>query len=128
MLTVIIDTNFWLLPFQFHIDIVEEIKKAVSGPCTLSYIDKTIDELEYLIEHGSPTERRAARLGFDILKQSSAIPIKTDKLLNVDQLIVNTVTGPDFAVATQDKELKAKIKAKNGRLIVMRQKKRIELI
>ena len=128
MLTIIVDTNFWLIPYQFHIDIIQAFKEDIGQPYELAIIDKTQYELQMLIDKGTPEERAAARIGFELLRRSNVIHIKTDKLLNVDQHIENTVHGPNFAVATQDKELKEKIRAKGGRLVVMRQKKRIELI
>jgi len=128
MLTIIIDTNFLMIPYQFHVDIFQEFKQMMEEPYELVIIDKTMDELKKLEEKGTPEERAAARFGFGLVERYKPRSIKTDKLLNVDQLIEEQVTGPQIAVATQDKELKEKILAKNGRLVIMRHKRYLELL
>ena len=67
---IILDTNFLLIPSQFNLDIFAEIERIVPGNCELFIIDKTIDELESLIQdkRQKVKDRQAAKLGLLLIK------------------------------------------------------------
>jgi len=128
MKTVILDTNFLLIPAQFKVDIFEEIERIMTTKYKIKIIDKTIGELKNIIEKQSLKHKSAARIALQLVKKYKMPEIKTDLSANVDRLIIETVNKESFIVATQDKELKRHLKSKKIPLIILRKKQFLELI
>jgi len=108
-----------MIPFQFKIDIISEINRICNFKYELKIIDKTLDELENL-------NKKEARAAIKLIKIREIKEIKTKKNKIVDDLILG-LTDKNIVVATQDKELKRRLKEKNIPLIVLRQKKYLKL-
>jgi len=126
MKKVILDTNFLMAVSQFGIDIFSEIERICDFRYKLYIIDKTVDELNKVIETNKGKHGRAAKLALSLLKSKGIEGIKTKEKGIVDKLILGIVDR-DFIVATQDKDLKSRLKKKNIRLITIRQKKYLRL-
>ena len=100
----------------------------VKGSGCFLGIDMVMDELEGLTAKGSGKDKAAAKLGLSLLKAKNVSVLKTEKHLNTDKMIVETAKSPDFVVATQDQDLKRALKENNVQIIVLRQKKHLELL
>lgn len=128
---IIIDTNFLLIPSQFKVDIFDEIERLMTEPYELYIIDKTVDELNNIMETQRGKDKAAAKLALGLLErypiQSLNTP-ETERHLNVDNLIVKRVKAGKYVVATQDMALKRRLGCHNAQLIVLRQKKFLMLI
>lgn len=107
---IILDTNFLMAISQFKIDIFNELKKF---PYKVYIIDKTIKELKIL----NNTHSKIA------LKLIKDIPIIKTKPGKTDNILIEL--SKDNIIATQDKELKKRLKAP---YLVIRQKKYLKLI
>ena len=125
MVRVIIDTNFLLLPHQYHIDIFSEIARIVDGKAELAIIDRTEDELAHLVQVGTMKDRTAAKLGAvfvrefkrqGTLKVLHTVPFLTK---SVDDAILRKAGRHDY-VATQDKALKETLKDAGVKVITLR--------
>ncbi len=127
MKKIILDTNFLLIPYQFRVDIFSEIKRIADFKYELCVIDKTVDELKKIIEKQKGKDRKAAILGLIMLEQKGAKLIKTKEKKDVDTLILNTAKK-GYIVATQDAELKRKLKKAGISHIVLKGKSHLELI
>jgi len=126
MKEVILDTNFLMAVSQFKVDIFSELKRICDFPYELFIIDKTINELESIIEEQKGKHKAAAKLALAIIKNKKIKKIKT-KEGTVDGLILG-IADKDTVVATQDMELKRKLRKKRVSLIVLRQKKYLVFI
>jgi len=125
MKRIIIDTNFLLIPAQFNIYIFDEIDKLCDFTYKLYIIDKTIDEINNIIETAKKaSDKNAAKLALKLIKAKDINIIYTAKDKSVDDLILETLKEGDI-VATQDKPLKTRIKNKK---IVLRQKKYLKVM
>ena len=111
---------------QFKVDIFSELKRICDFPYELFIIDKTINELESIIEEQKGKHKAAAKLALAIIKNKKIKKIKT-KEGTVDELILG-IADKDTVVATQDMELKRKLRKKRVSLIVLRQKKYLVFI
>jgi rRNA-processing protein FCF1 len=122
MQKILLDTNFLLIPFQFNVDIFAEIDRIILGSYKIYVLDKTIDELNSIIDDKEQKvrDRQAAKLGLQLIKAKKVSIIKT-KQGAVDDLIA---AQKDYIVATQDLGLKKRIK---GKKIVLRAKKKLIL-
>jgi len=115
---VILDTDFLINIAKYKIDLLEECRRVFYKPFRLMIIDKTIDELK-----GKPEEK----LVLQIIKRNNIEMIKTEKNKIVDDLIMENLKE-DIVIATQDKELKQRVKKKGLKTLLVRQKKYLELI
>jgi len=122
MKRIILDTNFLLIPIQFRVDIFEEIRRICDFRYQLHIVDKTIEELERIIEKEKTKDKAAARFALKLVKAKKIKKIKTKSDKYVDDIMVDLVKKEDI-VATQDMELKQKLRKKGITLIVLRQKK-----
>ncbi|MBT4334401.1 DNA-binding protein [archaeon] len=119
MKKIILDSNFLMIPFQFNIDIFEEIKRICNFNYELFIIDKTIEELENLKE-------KEAKLALQLIKTKNIQQVTTNKDKIVDDLILENLTE-NTIIATQDKGLKDRLKEKMIPMITLRQKKHLIL-
>lgn len=117
---VYIDTNFFLLPFQFNVDIIEEFRIRLPNHklVTTKFV---IRELKGLKNNKNSKTRLAASLGLKIA-QSNQIEIKDIPLKNgesVDEGLVRIAN----VLATNDIELRKKAKKNNLTIVYLRQKR-----
>jgi len=115
---IILDTNFLLIPYQFKVDIFEEIKKIIDSNYSLCILDKTIDELNKIMDEQKGKQKAAAKLALSLIKNKKLKKIKT-KDGYVDDLLIKQ----DAIIATQDKELINRLKEVKKKVIQLRQKK-----
>ena len=127
MKKILLDTNFLLIPAQFKVDIFSEIERICNFNYKLYILDKTIEELNNIIEKQRGKNKDAAKLALKLVKLKKINIIKTEETLTTDNLIIKKADKKEFIVATQDKFLKKQLKLKNTPLIVLRQKKRLLL-
>lgn len=124
---IILDTNFLLIPGTLKVDIFSEINRICNFKYTLHIVDKTLDELKKIIETQRGKYKSASNLALQLIKNKGVKTIKTKKDKLVDNLILDIAKKSKIIVATQDKELKKRLKAKNAGLIVLKQKKYLDL-
>lgn len=109
MQKIILDTSFILTALKFKIDFLSELNKLSDFNYELYVLDKTIDELK---------NKPLGKLAEELIKQKNIKIIRTDKG-KVDDLLLEQ----EGIIATQDMELKKLLKAKNKRIITIRQKR-----
>lgn len=117
---VLLDTNALLIPFQFQLDIYSEIKNLIPrvGIITLSLC---VDELR-------KKKLRAWKSVIDLGLQKGLKIIETLlKAGNVDSQILSYAVKHKCLVFTQDRVLRKKLLNASLRVIIMRQKKRLEV-
>lgn len=126
MKKIILDTNFLLIPLQFKLDIFSELKRICNFNYKLYVFSKTIDELKGIMEKQSVRHKKAAQFGLKLIKLKNIGILKSEQE-DVDSCILDSV-GKDIIVATQDAVLKRRLKSKGGSVIILRQKKYLQLI
>ncbi len=126
MKRIILDTNFLMLPGTVKLDIFSEIERILPEKHEICIMDKTLAELENIKKTQSGADKRAAQLAFGLIKAKGLKILASPQDRNVDQLILDTA-GREDLVATNDAALKQKLKEKGVPLIILRQKKYLEL-
>ncbi len=128
MKTIILDTNTLMAIGQFKLDIFSEIKKICDFSYQLNIVKGTIDELNKIIQEQSGKHKLNAKLALDIIKKKKIklLPGPNNKETVDDLLVKKAEKGA--IIATQDQALKKRIKAVEGKLLVIRQKKKVILI
>jgi rRNA-processing protein FCF1 len=125
MQKIVLDTNFLLIPFTLKVDIFQGIKLIMDDRYELYIIDKTIDELNIILNTKKGKTKQAAKFALELVKKNKLKKLKS-KTDYVDEAILGL--DKDYIVATQDKLLKQKLKKQARKLIVLRQKSHLILI
>jgi len=116
---IILDTNFLVAPFQFSFDLFDELERLYPFPEVYTIKDavqeaKSINQGEYK----------------DIIEQfldSQDIEIlETTGEGTVDDLLVQI--SDEYIIATNDKELKERIKDRGNPVIIIRGKNHLEVV
>ena len=123
---VVLDTNFLIIALEFRIDIFQELSRVLDVRFNVYILDKTINELEKLINKPK-VNQFTINLVKSFIKRKNIKILRTSRNGYVDDLILSLKPG-NLIVATQDKELKRKLKLKDIPIIIIRQKKYLELI
>ncbi len=123
---IIVDTNFLMVPYQFKVDIFSEFDRICNFNYKMLVFEQSIDELNKIIKNQSGKHKKAAEFALRLIKLKN-ISVSKSEQKDVDALILNSI-GKDTVVATQDRELKKELLKKGASVIILRQKKYLELV
>lgn len=121
---VVIDTNFFMVPFQFNVDIIDELEKALPSYKLTTPIF-VINELKGLKRNNKGKIRLNADLALK-LANSSDIEIKDISLEN-NETVDDALLRVSEVLATNDIELKKRARKKGITVAYLRQKKYIAI-
>jgi len=119
---VVIDTNFFMVPFQFNVDIITELEKSLPS-YTLTTPSFVINELKGLKKNNKGKVRLNANLALK-LANSSKVEIKDISLLE-NETVDDALLRVSEVLATNDIELKNRAKEKGITVAYLRQKRYI---
>jgi hypothetical protein len=119
---VVIDTNFFMVPFQFNVDIITELEKKLPS-YKLTTPSFVINELKGLKRNNKGKIRLNANLALK-LANSSKIEIKDISLLE-NETVDDALLRVSEVLATNDIELKNRAKDKGITVAYLRQKRYI---
>ena len=117
---VVIDTNFFMVPFQFNVDIIDELEKALPSYKLTTPIF-VINELKGLKRNNKGKIRLNADLALKLVN-SSNIEIKDISLEN-NETVDDALLRVSEVLATNDIELKKRARKKGITVAYLRQKK-----
>lgn len=121
---VVIDTNFFMVPFQFNVDIIDELEKVLPSYKLTTPIF-VINELKGLKRNNKCKIRLNADLALK-LANSSNIEIKDISLEN-NETVDDALLRVSEVLATNDIELKKRARKKGITVAYLRQKKYIAI-
>ena len=123
---VVIDTNFFMAPFQFNIDIIEELKKVLPS-YTLTTPKFVVSELEGVKNNKNKTIRTEASLALKIAQSDDVelMDVSTKKGETVDDALLRI--SDSRILATNDVELKNRAKDRSIKVAYIRQKRYIQV-
>ena len=119
---VVIDTNFFMVPFQFNVDIITELENKLPS-YTLTTPSFVINELKGLKNNNKGKVRLNANLALK-LANSSKVEIKDISLLE-NETVDDALLRVSEVLATNDIELKNRAKNKGITVAYLRQKRYI---
>ena len=119
---VVIDTNFFMVPFQFNVDIITELENTLPS-YKLTTPSFVINELKGLKKNNKGKTRLNANLALK-LANSSKVEIKDISLLE-NETVDDALLRVSEVLATNDIDLKNRAKNKGITVVYLRQKKYI---
>lgn len=121
---VILDSNFLMLPFQFNVDISDEISRILEGGFKIYVPQEILNELNYLsIKAEKQKDRKTAKMALEYAKRFETIAGGDG---DADEAIV-TLAGKDTIICTNDKALKNKLREIHVPVIYLRSKSKLEI-
>ena len=126
MRNIILDTNFLMIPLQFKVDIFSEIERICNFNYSLLVLEASVRELENIADTGKSKDKKIAVAALKLLKSKGIGIIKSEEKY-ADDVILRSA-DKDTIVATQDMALKRKLAQKRASIIILRQKKYLQLI
>ena len=126
MRRVILDSNFLFIPFQFKIDIFEELGSLI-GKLEPVVLSTTMEELERLSKKGSDKTRRSALSALKLTERCIVVNVERGPTETYDDVILRKAKEWNCAAATNDRELRRRLREELIPVIYLRQKQRLEL-
>jgi rRNA-processing protein FCF1 len=124
---VVLDANFFFIPSQFNLDIFEELANLLNQRFEPILLSATQKELQGLAETNSPKKQKQARLALRLAEKCSVVPAEKGVSETYDDVIVRVAAAWKSPVATNDRELKVRLRNLGVPVIFLRQKHRLEL-
>ena len=126
-LKIILDANFLFVPLQFKNDVFEGITRLLNQKFEPILLSPTRRELQKMVEIGSPQIRKQAAVALKLAEKCTVIDVKKRSEETNDDVILRVAVEWKSTVATNDRELRKKLRGRNIPVIFLRGKSRFEL-
>lgn len=120
---IIMDANFLMIPESHGVNIFSELDRIVDRKYELFVPEVVIGELENLKENGTPSERKAAKVGVELASKAKKIPSEKP----ADEEILRLAEKGNCAVATSDSNLRKRLREEGIPVIYLRQRTHLEI-
>lgn len=128
-ITILIDTNGFMIPVQFGIDIFSELRRL--GFSKFLTIPAVISELEKLSKTLKGNDRIAARVALQLSKQCEVPSDSVHRTVPekyADDIIVESAVKYSVCVLTNDADLRRKLMSCGVVVVSMRQTNRLDIV
>lgn len=125
MIRILLDTNFLLVPYQFKLDVFEEMRDVFEGEYSYVVPSGVVGELRKLGK-GRGREGAAARFGLKLLGMREHEEVESCG--NVDEWILGYAQKEKLVVATNDRALREKLKRKRVKVVSLISRARIGIV
>lgn len=125
--SVILDSNFLFVPGHFGIDIFEELQRLFEGPVRCVIPSPVVEELRLLGQEAKPKDRKMMEFALSL---SGRCEVAEENLLRgemVDDAILRLALRWRCPVATNDSQLRRRLRAVGIPVIYLRQRAYLEV-
>ncbi|MBA7515385.1 hypothetical protein ES705_07424 [subsurface metagenome] len=122
---IIIDSSMLMLPAEKKINLSYEFERLLPISFKVVVPEAVLDELKLLIKKGKPSIKQKANLALQLSKKYQTLESKTR--IEVDLEIERLAIEHEAIVATNDSELRLRLRRKGISVIAMYGKNRLEL-
>jgi len=119
---IVVDTNMLLIPYQYRVDIFREFERLLPG-LKIYTVPQVVKEVERLLYTGSLEERLAAKIATKLLERVEILEV--DPEVPTDRILLEL--SDDYIIATNDRELRRKIRERGGTIIFLRELNHLEV-
>jgi len=124
VIKVIFDANFLFIPFQFKIDIFDELE-ALIGRFEPIILSTTLKELESLSKKRKVKIRNQALAALDLTKKCKIIDMEKNLEESFDDVVLRVAKKWGCPVATNDRTLRKRLREADVAVIFLRQRSRL---
>jgi rRNA-processing protein FCF1 len=124
---IILDSNFLLVPFQFGVNIFEAIEDLLDRNIEFIVLPQILEEVKRIAD-GMDDDSRGARLALKLIgERCKVLDLEGIEGLDVDESIVRAAVKLGAAVATNDRELRRKLRSKGIPTIFLRERSHLDI-
>jgi len=123
---VILDSNFLMIPFQFNLDIFQEIEYLLQKKVDFVVPSAVKNELTVISSRGGEGAPEAS-LALQLASRCRVVEVNLDQGETVDDAIVKASRKLGAVVATTDIELKKRLRDINVPVVYLREKSKLEI-
>ncbi len=127
-LKIILDSNFLFIPIQFKIDIFENITSLLNQRFEPILLSTTYQELQGMIQKGPSTLRKQATMALKLAEKCHVVDVEKSREETNDDVILRVATLWKSPVATNDRELRKRLRDRYIPVIFLRGKRRLDLV
>ena len=124
---LILDSNFLFLPLQFHIDIYDELPKLFNQEVDCIILSSTRQEILKIAREGSSKTQQQAILALKLAENCREIDVKRMFNETYDDVIVRVAADLNCTVATNDRELRRKLRGIGLPVVFLREYSRLQI-
>ena len=121
MVKVILDSNFFFVPFKFKIDVFGELDKLL-GKAEPVVLSTTIEELQRLTAKGSPKTRKQAQAAFEYTQKCGTVKVEKGSSEGYDDVVLRKAKEWNCPVATNDANLRKRLREDGVTVVYVRKK------
>lgn len=122
---IILDANFLFVPSQFHLDIFEELNRVLGQQVEPLILSSTFEELHKLVKSRSIKKSKQTLLGLELARKGRIVEIGRRSDESNDDVILRAATEMKCPVATNDRELRQRLRAAGVPVVFLRQKSKL---
>jgi uncharacterized protein len=123
---VILDSNFLMVPFQFHVDIFEELEYLLQKKIDFIVPSSVKLELTGISSRGGEGAAEAS-LALQLASRCRVVDVTLQPHETVDDAIVKAAQKLGAVVTTNDIELKKRLRDINVPVVYLREKSKLEV-
>jgi rRNA-processing protein FCF1 len=123
---VILDSNFLMIPFQFKIDIFQEIEYLLQKKVDFVVPSAVKSELTGISSRGGEGAPEAS-LALQLASRCRVVEVTLEPQETVDDAILKASQKLGAVVATTDIDLKKRLRAINVPVVYLREKSKLEV-
>ena len=123
---VILDSNFLMAPFQFHVDVFEELEYLLQKKIDFIVPSAVKLELTSISSRGGEGAAEAS-LALQLASRCRVVDVNLKPQETVDDAIVKAAQKLGAVVATNDIELKKRLRDINVPVVYLREKSKLEV-
>ena len=126
MIKVILDTNFLMVPAQFRVDIFSGLEALLNQKAEPIILSSTYSELQKIASKRLK-EGKAAEMALQLINKFKIVKAEPYANETGDDLIVRFAKKFNCPVATNDKELRKRLRSLGIRTIYLRQRSHLAI-
>ena len=124
---VIFDSNFLFIPYKFNVDIFDEIKNILGANAKCMITKSSLNEIKLLKCGANPSFLKEVNYALKLTDNCEIIDDELRPEETVDEAIMRTAFKMKLPVATNDAELRKKMKKAGITVIFLRQRSFLEI-
>ncbi len=127
VLTVVLDTNFLLIPIRFGVDVRAELGRVVEASFVLTVTPAVLEELRRLEDKVKASEAKDIRFALDFASQMKVIDDILAEGEEVDDQLLRLAVERGYIVATTDAGLRRRLREKGLSVVFLRQGRHLSI-
>ena len=125
---ILFDTNFLMIPIRFGVDIFEEAERALNQLPEYYVTRSVLREMELLKHGASPSFAKELGFAEKLAERCSVLDVEAEDGETVDESILRIAVEKRLIVGTTDADLKRRLREAGVKVLVLRQRRYLELV